>query len=326
MPKISILTPFRNAEAFIEETASSIFKQTHANWEWILINDHSEQNEISLLQEYLTDPRVQVISNKGKGITDALISGFSLTKGDYVTRMDADDVMPENKLQILLENLLSQEADIVTGKVNYFSSDGQISPGYQKYEKWLNERVDQQDFYREIYRECTLASGNWLMKREVLNECGGFEGLVYPEDYDLLFRWYENNLKIFGIQEVTHLWREHPLRTSKNSDDYGQRSFFDLKVNRFVQHDLEELPLVLNGTGTKGRLAAAILLERGISFDWVSVEPEKFKGGVYGKTIIGSDVISYEEPIQILNASSIKNEDVETLYADRNKVKRIVML
>lgn len=326
MHKISILTPFRNAEAFILETAVSIFNQTHTNWEWILINDHSNEHEEEVLADFLNDSRVKLIINKGKGITDALVSGFAHATGEYVTRMDADDIMPSNKLSFFLTHLDSSDAAVVTGKVNYFSVEGEISPGYLKYEAWLNERVDRQDFHHEIYRECTLASGNWLMKREVLMQCGGFEGLEYPEDYDLLFRWYAHNLKIHGIDEVTHLWREHPLRTSKNSDDYGQKRFFELKINRFIQHDLLDLPLVLNGTGTKGRLTATVLLEKNIPFDWVSVEPEKFKAGVYGKLIVGHDEIAYQGSIQILNATSIENDLVNELYKTKNTVKRVLML
>lgn len=324
--KVSILTPFRNAEDFIEQTALSIFDQSHTNWEWILINDHSEQKEESVLHKFLVDPRVRIINNPGKGITDALVSGFAIANGHYVTRMDADDLMPENKLQIFLNILQKNDVDIVTGKVNYFSGHGEISLGYLKYEAWLNERVDKQDFYHEIYRECTLASGNWMMKREDLMLCGGFQGLEYPEDYDLLFRWYAHDLKIQGIDEVTHLWREHPLRTSKNSEDYGQKSFFDLKINRFIEHDLLDLPIVLNGTGTKGRLTATVLLEKNIHFDWVSVEPEKFKAGVYGKKIVGCDEVDHERPIQVLNATSVENELVKELYEMKNEVRRVVML
>jgi glycosyltransferase involved in cell wall biosynthesis len=324
MHKVSIITPFRNAQAFILETANSIFSQTHSNWEWILINDHSQEEEENRLKEYLKDPRVKLVPTNGKGITDALVTGFTIATGEYVTRMDADDIMPENKLECFLDQLQKNEIDIVTGKVQYFSEDGIISPGYKKYEAWLNERVEQQDFHQEIYRECTLASGNWMMSTERLRQIDGFTGLAYPEDYDLLFRWYTNDLKIHGIDEVTHLWREHPMRTSKNSDDYGQKSFFDLKIKRYIAHDLLDIPLVLNGTGAKGRLVATVLMDNNIPFDWVSIEPEKFKGGVYGKKIVGYDSINHGGPIQILNAAAIEKEEVEKLYLGRNAVKRVV--
>ena len=326
MAKISIITPFRNAESYILETAKSIFKQNYTNWEWILINDHSLENEESILFPYLKDERVRIIHNKGKGITNALVSGLEIATGEFVTRMDADDIMPEFKLRLFYEQLLDQENDIVTGKVKYFSQDGIVSQGYQKYEEWLNDRVDSQDFYQDIYRECSVASGNWMMKTGLLKKCGGFEGLSYPEDYDLLFRWYENNLKIFGINEVTHLWREHPLRTSKTSKDYDQKSFFSLKINRFLKYDHKDKALILNGTGTKGKLTAKILISNNIQFQWVSIEPEKFRSGIYGKIIFGVNEIYTTNEVHILNVSTVQKKEVANLYLKNNSELKVFTL
>jgi glycosyltransferase involved in cell wall biosynthesis len=326
MPTISILTPFRNASGFIRETAASIFQQSFQDWEWILINDHSEEEEENHLEDYLNDPRVKLISANGKGITDALITGFAMAAGEFVTRMDADDIMPEQKLKSFIDQFRNNGVDIITGKVQYFSANGEISPGYKNYEAWLNERVVLQDFYQEIYRECTLASGNWMMRTDCLRQIGGFTGLVYPEDYDLLFRWYENDLKIHGIDEVTHLWREHPARTSRTSKDYSQERFFDLKIRCFIEQDMKDGPLILNGTGAKGRLTAKILIEKDIPFHWVSVEPEKFGAGVYGMKIYGSSEIRDLHSIQILNATSIGTSEVMKLYEWGNEISRVIEL
>jgi glycosyltransferase involved in cell wall biosynthesis len=323
MKKVSILTPFKNAEKFIVETADSIFNQTYENWEWILINDHSIENEEHLLNKYLDDPRVHLLQNKGVGIIDTLITGLQYASGEYLTRMDADDIMPDKKLEWFTAFLAAGKSDIVTGKVQYFSNEGQISEGYKSYETWLNNRIDHQDFYAQIYRECSLASGNWLMRTTTLRECGGFDNLTYPEDYDLLFRWYQHDLNVLGIDQITHLWREHPLRTSRVSENYGQKQFFDLKIRRYIQHDLKSGPLILNGTGAKGKLTAKILIEKQIDFDWVSVEPEKFKSGIYGKQILPFDEITHSEPIQILNAAKIEHEVVQDLYSQKNKIQQI---
>lgn len=324
MPKVSIITPFKNAEKYICQTAKSIFEQSHSNWEWILIDDHSVQNESTLLSEFLMDSRVKLLQNNGNGITDALVTGSIHAKGDFITRMDADDIMPVGKLQLFLDTLKNTDTDVVTGKVRYFSDDYQISLGFQRYEAWLNDRVDHQDFYCKIYKECSLASGNWMMDRSGFMKIGGFENLNYPEDYDLLFRWYENKLKILGIDEVTHLWREHSERISKNSHNYGQERFFDLKINRFLDLDYQNIPLILNGTGRKGRLTALALQNKNISFDWVSIEPEKFGAGVYGEVIKGHQKIKYISEIQIINAASIEQLEVEKLYKNSNEIVRII--
>lgn len=315
MPKVSILTPFKNAEKYILATAESILAQTETDWEWILVNDHSEQNEEEILSDLLSDNRIQVLKNKGKGIIDALNSAFEQATGKYCTRMDADDLMAENKLKHFSEFLdQSNSKTIVTGKVRYFSEEYEVSEAFRKYESWLNHQVEKNDFYSEIYRECTLASGNWMMYTETLHSIGGFNQLKYPEDYDLLFRWYENKLSIKGIDEVTHLWREHSKRTSRTHTHYAQEAFFELKVKRLLDLDWNGEQILLNGTGQKGRLTSKILIEQSVSFRWFSHEAEKFLKGIYGINIESPSDFKSEENILFLNSTLISEEDLYEAY------------
>jgi teichuronic acid biosynthesis glycosyltransferase TuaG len=64
---ISIITPFRNAEKYILETAESIFAQTYRDWEWILVNDHSTENELELLAPFLKDSRIKLDRKQRSG-------------------------------------------------------------------------------------------------------------------------------------------------------------------------------------------------------------------------------------------------------------------
>ncbi|WP_343636775.1 glycosyltransferase family A protein [Fluviicola sp.] len=315
MSLISILTPYRNAEKYIRETALSIIGQTHENWQWILVNDHSTENELDAIADLLNDSRIILLENEGRGIVDALCTAFTKSDGEYVTRMDADDVMPDFKLECFLKELQTKEAHIVTGKVNYFSATGSISPGYLAYEKWLNGRVDQQDFYTHIYRECSLASGNWMMRKADLKKCGGFEGLNYPEDYDLLFRWYDAGFEVKGLDLVTHLWRDHDTRTSKTSVHYQQKAFFSLKINRFIDLNWDsDQHLIVNGTGQKGRLTAKVLIDRKVPFIWVSHEPEKFQRVIFGHPVLGIHEIPSSGQAQILNTTLLSEPQLREIY------------
>ncbi len=327
MSLISILTPYRNASTYIRETALSILAQTHTDWEWILVNDHSSENELEVLADLLDDPRIVLLENKGEGIIDALCTAFAHADGEYITRMDADDVMPDFKLTRMLSLLQKGGAAIVTGKVNYFSHIDSISTGYLSYEKWLNERVDQQDFYMQIYRECSLASGNWMMRKSDLENCGGFVDLNYPEDYDLMFRWYEAGYAIKGLDLVTHLWRDHDLRTSKTSAHYQQKAFFSLKINRFVALDWNsQQQLIVNGTGQKGRLTAKLLIGKNVPFIWVSHEPEKFLTGIFGHPLVGLNELPNCDQAQILNTTMLAEEVLLELYQGKVDKSRIFVL
>jgi hypothetical protein len=206
--------------------------------------------------------------------------------------MDADDLMPEGRLELMVNTLKSlPNKTVVTGKVKYFSQgDGvrephpSISDGYLAYEAWLNERIENSDHYDHIYRECVVASPNWMTRTEDIREFDIFSKLTYPEDYDMTFRWMENGFTIHSINEITLLWREHPDRTSRNSEVYDQASFFELKLNWFCQlHDTSSIAIL--GAGPKGKLTAQHLINAGINFTWHDLEWEKYGAPIFGKRI-----------------------------------------
>lgn len=291
-PRISIITPFKNAAPWIEETILSIQKQSFSDWEMILINDHSTDNGAQIVTKIQkADSRITLIQNKDEGIIPALQLGISISKGEFITRMDADDLMPENRLQLMLDSILSSESKtVVTGKVKYFGNEP-ISDGYLAYEKWLNDRVEKNDFYNQIYRECVIASPNWLVKKQDIMEDQIFSKLHYPEDYDMVFQWRENGYNIEAIEEVTLFWREHPKRTSRNSEIYQQDSFFKLKIDWFLRSESTN-NLVLLGAGTKGKKVAKQLIEKNIEFKWHDFQFEK-----YGAPIFGQQIRNYKEII-----------------------------
>ena len=282
---ISILLPIKNAAPWIGETIESILNQCFEDWELIAVDDFSTDDSFRILEEFAeVDARIKVHANLEKGIIPALQLGLSFAAGTFLTRMDADDLMPENRLPLMVDKIKSlPEKSIVTGKVQYFS-DAPISEGYLNYEAWLNERVINNDFYDYVYRECVVASPNWLARTDEIRAFEIFSELDYPEDYDMTFRWMKHGFTIHGIDEITLLWREHPGRTSRNSTIYDQASFFKLKINWFCElHDLDSIAVL--GAGAKGKLAADFLVNRGLDFDWYELEWEKYGSPIYGKTI-----------------------------------------
>ncbi|MGB1730350.1 MAG: glycosyltransferase family 2 protein, partial [Crocinitomicaceae bacterium] len=172
MSTISIITPFKDAAPFLKDCIDSICRQSHDSWQLIAIDDHSEDHSRAIIESY-KDPRIEIYTNKGKGILCALQTAQDHIKGNYVTRMDADDIMPDDKLKVLLEVLYaSTSKTIATGLAKYFSG-GEVSEGYRNYESWLNDTAQQGLFYERIYRECVVASPNWLMHRMDFDLIGG---------------------------------------------------------------------------------------------------------------------------------------------------------
>ena len=101
-PQISILMPVKNADQFLEECLNSIVQQSFSDWELIAIDDHSTDSSYEILGEYQKkDGRIKVFKNQKNGIIHALRGALERSNGSYITRMDADDIMANIKLEEL---------------------------------------------------------------------------------------------------------------------------------------------------------------------------------------------------------------------------------
>ncbi len=315
-PLVSILIPFKNTAEYLPECINSIQNQSYTNWELIAINDSSTDNSLEIMNAYASkESRINVYTNTGSGIIEALRMAYLHCKGDFITRMDSDDIMTPNKLEIMLKSLLEHgKKHIAVGQVSYFSAKG-ISNGYERYEKWLNKLTAIGNNYTEIYKECTIPSPCWMVYKEDFENSGGFTPNRYPEDYDLAFRFYENNLQCIPCNEKLHLWRDYDTRTSRTSEHYAQNYFLDIKAHYFLKLNYDvNRPLVVWGAGNKGKSIAKMLLNKNIAFYWLCDNENKI-----GKDIYGKKMQHYTTLEQLQNCQTIitvANEEAQTFIKD----------
>lgn len=274
---ISILIPFKNTSNYLHECLDSILIQNYPNWELLIVDDGSTDNSYEIVSEYLKkDKRIKLLKNDGCGIIEALRLAFKHSSGELITRMDSDDIMTPNKLEVMA-NLLTKhgKGHVAIGLVNYFSKEG-ISEGFYKYEKWLNELTISGTNYSELYKECVVPSPCWMTYKEDLIKCGGFEPNRYPEDYDLAFRFYKYGLKCIPCTDVLHHWRDYPIRTSRTHEHYAQNHFIDLKLHYFLELNyVMSRPLVIWGAGQKGKTVSKVLVNKGVPFHWICDNPKR---------------------------------------------------
>jgi len=299
---ISILVSFKNTSLFIAQCLESIINQTYSNWELIIVDDHSTDESHSIVERFAEqDSRIQVYKNKGSGIIEALKLAYSKSKGSYITRMDSDDIMTENKLQSMHDDLISHgKGYVALGLVKYFSEKG-ISDGYSKYQSWLNKLTKLGSNYSEIYKECVIASPCWMLHREDFEICGAFNSEIYPEDYDLVFRFYKHHLKCIPSSKLLHYWRDYSYRASRTQDNYAHDMLLKLKLYHFLKLDYSQSKnLVLWGAGHKGKLSANYLIENNVDFTWICDNPKKI-----GKHIYEQELHDFKSLETIKNPQSI---------------------
>jgi len=287
--------PVKNAGKYITDCLDSILAQSHIHWELIAVNDHSDDNSEEILKQYASfDKRIIPIRNRGNGIICALRLALSFCDGQFITRMDADDFMNPQKLNFMLKDLVAHgTGHVALGQVKYFAENG-VKDGYRRYEAWLNALTLQGANFSELYKECVIPSPCFMIHKEDLLKAGGFESDIYPEDYDLAFRFYRQGYKCIPTRETLHYWRDYETRTSRTHENYADNRFLDLKLKYFNElHRKEEASLVVWGAGTKGKIIARWLQDEGIDFQWVCDNDKK----------IGKDIFN----VKVQHFSSIQN-------------------
>ena len=307
MSLVSIIMPAKNAGQFIVECLNSILNQTYDDWELIAVNDNSTDDTIEKLQEFSKkDNRITALESTGNGIIDALKLSYSKCGGTYVTRMDADDIMPPRKLELMVASC--EPNTVVTGKVKYIGEN--LREGYVFYQDWLNKFVDSDNHYSEIYRECVIPSPCWMMDRQSFENIGGFNSDTYPEDYELVFRMYQHEIKVKPINELLHIWRDHSERASRNDENYSDNNFLDLKEKYFLKLDYNsDKKLCVLGAGKKGKKIVKKFIEQDLDFIWATDNPNKIGKNIYGKVIENQETIyESEEDHQLIILIANKEE------------------
>jgi len=288
--------PVRNAMPYLTECIDSIIAQDLSDWELIAIDDNSTDNSGATLLEYSQiDDRVRTIKNPDSGIISALRLAHSLSQGQMITRMDADDIMLPERLTIMTASLENHgQGHVAVGQVEYFRAGG-ILGGYARYAVWLNQLIATGTCFREIFRECVIPSPCWMLHRADLESCGAFRPNVYPEDYDLCFRMDLAGLLQIPCDTVLHRWRDHTGRASRNDDHYKDEKFLDIKCHYYWHHyRQDDRPTILFGAGKKAKAIARDAVARGKHFIWLTDNVKKIGKTIYGVTL--EDTQDYLQP------------------------------
>lgn len=322
-PIVSVLMPVKNTELFLTECLDSILNQSFENWELIAVDDNSEDNSWPILTSYSQkDNRIKIIKNDSSGIISALNLAYKHSSGDFITRMDSDDIMEHEKLELMKNQLeLKGRGHLAVGLVKYFS-DTELGEGYRNYAVWLNNLTSSQSNFSDIYKECSIPSPCWMLCREDFDSCGAFNSQVYPEDYDLAFRFRKAELKVASVNKVIHQWRDYDSRTSRIDKNYSDNRFFQLKIDHFLDQDYsQDAPLVIWGAGNKGKKIASLLAEKRIQFHWICNNSNKIGREIYGTYLKDLIILNKSTKSQIIVSvsSPCDSDEIEKMIAENQQ-------
>jgi glycosyltransferase involved in cell wall biosynthesis len=179
-PTVSIITPAYNAECYIAEAIESVLAQTYIDWELLVVDDGSADETAKIVKSF-SDTRITLIQQENHGVSSARNKGLELAKGQYITFLDADDVLPLDSLRSRIDHLDNNpDVDIVDGRIIIKDREmKEVSREYQPYYNGLLlprlTALDDKVFFNVCY----------LFRRNILGDVRFNTRMTHAED--LLF-------------------------------------------------------------------------------------------------------------------------------------------
>lgn len=210
MEKISIIIPLYNCAKHLKHTVKAVIKQTHANWEMIIVNDASTDDSLEKAMEFADDSRIKILNlEKNAGVGAARNAGIALASGRYVAFLDSDDLWSNDKLEKQLAFMQKNSAAISHTGYAFINEKGSVlSQG--------NVRVDR-DVDLEKYLKTTQVGMSSVMydRKQIHN-------LAFPterelcEDAKTWVSLMKQGIKFQGLNETLMLYRVRSHQLSGN--------------------------------------------------------------------------------------------------------------
>ena len=224
LPLITVITPSYNQGQFIKETIESVLGQHYPFLEYWVMDGGSTDNTVKILKSY--GQRINWISQKDKGQTDAINKGMKKAKGEIVCYLNSDDVMMPGALLTVAEAFLKNPNALwMTGDYIIIDAQGkEIQSFVRGYKRFFRNWNRKSLFF--ILNFINQPSTFW--KRSAFKKIGYFnENLKYCMDYDFWLRLYSQQTPV--VTEVTlSKFRIHSV--SKGGSQYKQQFSEETKV------------------------------------------------------------------------------------------------
>ena len=257
MPRVSVLMTVYNGMPYLPAAVDSVLRQTYEDFEFVIVDDGSTDETPKFLAS-LTDPRIKLLHQENQGTAVAANLGLKLCRGEYIARMDSDDVSELHRLKTQVD-FLDRHPEV--GLVG-----AQMCPlGSKSSGPSLNLPTNHQDIFDALMEgRHGLAHACILMRTDKLKQIGGYWSVPLQDAWDMMLRMGEVS-QLANIDQVLHYYRVHVgslngvgMRRMRMSIDYAR----DLARRR-----QQKLPLMTHDEFAAARAARPWLARLGESVD-----------------------------------------------------------
>lgn len=285
-PRVSVLLPVHDAEATLGDALASISAQTLEDHEAVVVLNGCTDGSVRIARERASiDDRVRVIELPEPGLVTALNWGLEQVRGPIVARMDADDHMMPERLELQVRGLEEHpEWAVIACGVRHAGVEGLRSDGMARHVEWLNGLVTPAAIRASRFIDAPVAHPSVAFRASEVRACGGYRDGDFPEDHDLWLRLLGAGRVIGKVPQVLVEWRDRPGRLTRSDPRYRD------EAHRRLRHEhLIEGPLAggrtcrIWGAGPFGRMHAKELRSLGANVeDLIDIDPRKIGREVAG--------------------------------------------
>jgi glycosyltransferase involved in cell wall biosynthesis len=213
MPRITVVLPVYNHEAWVEEALQSLFAQDYRDFGIVAVDDGSSDASLEVLARHQS--RIKVIANSHQGPAGARNRALEATDSEFVAFMDADDVCEPRRFACEMRKLENEEIGLVASTLSFIDVLGWPIPGI-----WNSPPHARNCYWGSLLERNWIGTPSVMIRRSVLNSTGLFdERFTHAEDYDLWLRIGRSH-SIGYIDAPLIQCRRHARNTSINIDSH----------------------------------------------------------------------------------------------------------
>lgn len=221
---ISVLMPTYNVADYVEEAVNSILNQTYENFELIIVDDASTDGTFEILTALQAkDSRIKLYRNEvNSKICKTLNRALSYAKGDFIARMDGDDISRSDRLEILHDYLISHPDICLVGSASETIDENGVRLAVKKMpQRW--------EAIRKGNKFISSVTHIWLARYYVYKELEGYRDVPYAEDYDFLLRGEIKGYKYANVADPVYKIRLRNGNTVSSNGLLQKKSFYYVK-------------------------------------------------------------------------------------------------